>query len=163
MKVKALKDKNKKRESRSVSMSTKSEVFEEFSPSWVVLHGKDAPGFTLELIDRIRIGVSKSAWKQLIITIGFTEKELEYVLPTSISSMQKKTIYGKESSERIYELAKLYNLGHAVFDSKDNFKEWLKSPSKSLGGKKPFDLLDSSFGFQLIENEIIRIQYNVYG
>lgn len=142
--------------------SSKDRALKKFSPAWVVLNGKDAPGYTMELIDRIRIGVKKSDWKQLITNIGFTEKELEYVLPTSISSMQKKSIYGKESSERIYELAKLYSLGYAVFDSKDNFRDWLMSASKSLGGKKPFDLLDSSFGFQLVENEIIRIQYNVY-
>jgi len=141
---------------------SKSRVLKKFSPAWVVVHGKDAPGYTLELIDRIRIGVKKSDWKQLITNIGFTEKELEYVLPTSISSMQKKTIYGKESSERIYELAKLYNLGYAVFDSNENFRVWLMSASKSLGGKKPFDLLDSSFGFQVVENEIVRIKYNVY-
>ena len=76
--------------------------------------------------------------------------------------MQKKTVYGKETSERIYELAKLYSLGYEVFDSEESFKQWLMSPSKSLGGKKPFALLDSSLGFQVVENEIVRIQYNVY-
>lgn len=156
-----LKD-SRKNERASVSGVNKTIALKKFSPAWVVLHGSDAPGHTLELIDRIRIGVKKSDWKQLITNIGHTEKELEYVLPASISSMQKKTTYGKESSERIYELAKLYNLGYSVFDSKDDFREWLMSPSKSLGGKKPFELLDSSFGFQVVENEIVRIQYNVY-
>lgn len=135
---------------------------EKFSPAWVVVHVKDAPGYNLELIDRIRRGVRKSDWKQLITKIGHTEKELEHVLPASISSMQKKSVYGKETSERIYELARLYSLGYEVFDSNENFREWLMSPSKSLGGKKPFELLDSSFGFQVVQNEITRIQYNVY-
>ena len=133
-----------------------------FSPSWVVVHSKDAPGFKLELIDRIREGVKKSDWKQLIQYTDSTEKEFEHILPASISSMQKKTIYGKETSERIYELAKLFGLGYEVFDTKDDFKRWLRTPSKALGNKMPFELLDSSFGFELVENEIIRIQYNVY-
>lgn len=136
--------------------------FSKFSPAWVVAHSKDAPGYNLELINRIRLGVKKSEWKDLIVKIGHSEKDLEPVLPTSISSMQKKSVYGKETSERIYELAKLYSLGYEVFDSELSFKQWLKSPSKSLGGKKPFDLLDSSLGFQVIESEIIRIQFNVY-
>ena len=76
--------------------------------------------------------------------------------------MQKKTVYGKETSERIYELAKLFGLGYEIFDSKDDFKKWLRTPSKALGNKIPFDLLDSSFGFELVQNEKIRIQYNVY-
>lgn len=133
-----------------------------FSPSWVVLNAKDAPGYQMELIDRIREGVKKADWKQLIINIGATEKEFELILPTSISSMQKKTVYSRETSERIYELARLFGLGYEVFDTKEDFRRWLVSPSRALGNKKPFELLDSSFGFEMVENEILRIQYNVY-
>ena len=132
------------------------------APSWVVQHVNDAPGYKLELIDRIRIGVTKLEWKELISSIGENEKEFEHVLPSSISSMQKKPRYDKETSERIYEISRLFGLGYQVFDSPDLFREWLWTPSKALGGKKPFDLLDSSFGFELVENEIIRIQHNVY-
>ena len=133
-----------------------------FSPTWVVKHSRDAPGYKLELIDRIRSGVKKTEWKQLISSIDSTEREFEFVLPVSISSMQKKDVYGKETSERIYELAKLYGLGYEVFDSREDFKTWLMTPSPALGGKVPFELLDSSFGFDMVENEILRIQHNVY-
>ncbi|MEZ5059049.1 MAG: MbcA/ParS/Xre antitoxin family protein [Saprospiraceae bacterium] len=133
-----------------------------FSPTWVVMHPQDAPGYKIELINRIRKGVTKTDWKQLIHSIGHTEKELEFVLPSSVSSLQKNAVYNKETSERIYELARLFGLGYEVFDSEDDFKEWLMSPSKALGGKKPFEWLDSSFGFEMVQNEIIRIQYNVY-
>ncbi len=133
-----------------------------FSPSWVVFNGKDAPGYKMELIARIREGVKKIDWKQLIQYTGSTEKEFEHILPASISSMQKKTVYSKETSERIYELARLFGLGYDVFDSKEDFKQWLMTPSKTLGNKIPFELLDSSFGFEMVENEIVRIQYNVY-
>jgi putative toxin-antitoxin system antitoxin component (TIGR02293 family) len=133
-----------------------------FSPAWVVTHVNDAPGFQMELIDRIRVGVKKSEWKDFIAEIGATEKEFEYILPTSISSMQKKMLYDRETSERIYELARLFGLGYVVFDSISEFKQWLMTPSKALGNKQPFDLLDSSLGFEMVENEIIRIQHNVY-
>ncbi len=142
--------------------STRSVRLEKFSPAWVVVNSKDAPGYKMELIDRIRVGVKKDDWKQLIMSIGSTEREFEYVLPSSISSMQKKSVYGRETSERIYELARLFGLGYEVFDSKDDFKEWLVTPTRPLGNKKPFDLLDSSIGFEMVENEIIRIKYNVY-
>jgi len=152
-------------EGERVTISARSERsarLEKFSPAWVVVNAKDAPGYKMELIDRIRVGVKKNDWKQLITSIGSTEKEFEYILPSSISSMQKKSVYGRETSERIYELARLFGLGYEVFDSKDDFKEWLMTPSRPLGNKKPFDLLDSSFGFEMVENEIIRIKYNVY-
>jgi putative toxin-antitoxin system antitoxin component (TIGR02293 family) len=116
----------------------------------------------MELIDRIREGVKKADWKQLIEYIESTEKEFEHILPASISSMQKKLVYSKETSESIYELARLFGLGYNVFDSKEDFKKWLMTPSRTLGNKIPFELLDSSFGFEMVENEIVRIQYNVY-
>ena len=53
-------------------------------------------------------------------------------------------------------------LGYEVFDSKEDFKKWLMTPVRTLGNKIPFELLDSSFGFEMVENEIIRIQYNIY-
>ena len=147
----------------NISKSVQQEyTISKFSPAWVVLHAKDAPGYKLELIERIRDGVKKADWKLLIQKIGATEKEFENILPTSISSMQKKTVYSRETSERIYELARLFGLGYNVFDTHDDFKNWLMTPSRALGKKKPFELLDSSFGFELVENEIIRIQYNVY-
>lgn len=137
-------------------------VLSKFSPAWVVKQSQDAPGYQIELINRIREGVKKSEWKDLIQQIDSTEKELEMILPTSISSMQKKQSYDKATSERIYELARLFSLGYHVFDSKSDFKNWLMTPSKALGKKKPFDLLDSSFGFEIVTNEIMRIQHNVY-
>ena len=133
-----------------------------FSPTWVVMNINESPSYQMELISRIRKGVSKSDWKQLIQITESTEKEFEDILPSYISSMQKRSVYNKETSERIYEIAKLFGRGYDVFDSKEDFKNWLMIPSKTLGNKIPFELLDCSFGFEIVENEIIRIQYNVY-
>lgn len=134
----------------------------EFSPAWVITNTTNAPHFKLDLIDKIREGVKKTDWKQLLQFTSSTEKEFENILPSSISSMQKNAVYNKETSERIYELARLFGLGYDVFDTKTDFKNWLMTPSKSLGNKVPFELLDSSIGFEIVENEIVRIQYNVY-
>jgi len=135
---------------------------EQFSPAWVVAHSQDAPDYNMELISRIRDGVKKADWKYLLSYLEATEKEFEDILPSSISSMQKKTVYDKETSERIYELARLFGLGYVVFDSKADFKSWLLTPSRALGNRKPFELLDSSFGFEVVQDAIVRIQYNVY-
>lgn len=154
--------KSKETPIKSSNRSGKNITHTKFSPSWVVVNSKDAPGYQMELIGRIREGVKKTDWKELIQFTGSTEKEFENILPASISSMQKKTVYDKETSERIYELAKLFGLGYEVFDTKEDFKQWLMTPSRTLGNKIPFELLDSSFGFEMVENEIVRIQYNVY-
>lgn len=163
MKSKSYKAHSKKSVQRSVVSSEKAQkIFDKFSPVWVVAHPKDTPGFKMEMIGRIRKGVRKTEWKELIARISATEKEFENILPSSISSMQKKAVYDMETSERIYEISRLFGLGYEVFDSEDQFKTWLSTPSKALGRKKPLELLDNSFGFELVENEILRIRYNVY-
>lgn len=154
-----------KSEKTSAGRREKGNIAEQsiLSPAWVVQNSKEVSPMQLDIIASIREGVKKQEWKEFIHSIDATEKEFEFLLPSSISSMQKRTIYNKETSERIYELAKLFGLGFEVFDSNEDFKKWLQLPSKTLGGQKPFDLLDSSLGFQLVEQEITRIQYNVYG
>lgn len=57
----------------------------------VVVNRKDAPGYQMELIGRVREGLKKADWKDLIQFPGSNEKEFEYILPASISSMQKKS------------------------------------------------------------------------
>lgn len=133
-----------------------------YSPTWLVSHVSDAPSVQLELIKKIRSGIKKSEWKMLIESIGATEKEFEHILPSSISSMQKKSVYDKATSERIYEISRLFGFGFDVFDTKEDFKGWLMQPLKTLGNKRPIDLLDSSIGFELVEKEILRIHYNIY-
>lgn len=147
---------------KRIKKTTQSQNTPKFSPSWVVYNSKRVPGYQLELISRIKTGVKKEDWKALISVLGATEKEFEDILPSSISSMHKKDIYSRATSERIYEISRLFGLGYEIFDTPEDFKSWLDTPSKALGNQKPFDLLDSSFGFELVENEILRIQYNVY-
>jgi len=144
-----------------IKKTTQGQNAPKFSPSWVVYNSKRVPGYQLELISRIKTGVKKKDWKTLIAVLGTTEKKFEDILPSSISSMHKKDIYNRSTSERIYQISRLFGLGYEIFNTPEDFKSWLESPSKALGNQKPFDLLDNSFGFELVENEIIRIQYNV--
>lgn len=160
--IRRIRKRGERKNVKGIKTRVLSDSIEKYSPAWVAINSNNAPGYTLELINRIRDGVKKSDWKNLISYLGSTEKEFANVLPASISTMQKKSVYDKETSERIYELASLFGLGYEVFDSKEDFKNWLITPSRALGNKKPFELLDSSFGFEMVENEIIRIQYNVY-
>ncbi|WP_313260561.1 antitoxin Xre/MbcA/ParS toxin-binding domain-containing protein [Sphingobacterium sp.] len=134
----------------------------QYSPSWVLDNSDYSPAYKLALIEKIRTGVTKKEWKELITFIEATEKDFKNILPCSMGSRQKKDIYNQETSEKIFAIARLFGLGYEVFDSSEKFKNWLFTPSKALGNKKPFDILDSSLRIKVVENEITRIKYNVY-
>ncbi|MDN5292625.1 MAG: hypothetical protein PWQ06_2864, partial [Anaerophaga sp.] len=48
-----------------------------------------------------------------------------------------------------------------VFGSTSNFLTWINSKSIPLGGVKPIDLLDNSFGINMVKDELIKIEHGV--
>ena len=64
-------------------------------------------------------------------------------------------------SERILDIALLQRKGIEVFGNTDNFFTWLKSINISLGGIKPLELLDNSFGIGLLKDELLRIEHGI--
>jgi len=56
----------------------------------------------------------------------------------------------------------LVRKGEEVFGDKSKFDAWLNATNVSLGNVVPKNLLDSSFGINLLKDELIRIEYGVF-
>jgi putative toxin-antitoxin system antitoxin component (TIGR02293 family) len=48
------------------------------------------------------------------------------------------------------------------FEDKEKFNRWMVAPNKALGGKAPFDIINSQFGREEVKNILGRIEYGVY-
>ena len=64
-------------------------------------------------------------------------------------------------SEKILELALLQKRGIEVFGNPDKFNLWIETVNIALGSVKPKELLDNSFGIELIKDELTRIEHGV--
>ena len=64
-------------------------------------------------------------------------------------------------SDRIYRFARIIALAEDVFEDKDEALEWLKSPQYGLGGRLPFDMLQTDAGTREVEELLVRIDYGV--
>ncbi len=64
-------------------------------------------------------------------------------------------------SDRVYRFARIIALAEDVFEDKDEALEWLKSPQYGLGGRLPFDMLQTDAGACEVEELLIRIDYGV--
>ncbi|MCB0658821.1 MAG: DUF2384 domain-containing protein, partial [Saprospiraceae bacterium] len=62
----------------------------------------------------------------------------------------------------IIQIQMIYQLGLDVFDDQASFDQWLNMKSIALGGRKPKDLLDSSFGIEVVKDELNRIEYGLF-
>jgi len=120
---------------------------------------------TVELLKISRNGIRFSLFLEIVKSSPFSLKEWGKFLHLTERTLQR---YKKESkkfepihSERIIEIAKLQMKGKNVFGSKSNFEQWMNSNIVALGGIKPTELLDSTFGIDLIMDELGRIEHGI--
>ena len=55
----------------------------------------------------------------------------------------------------------LYKKGTEVFGTKEKFNSWIETENLALGKIKPKQLLDNTFGINLLKDELTRIEYGV--
>ena len=118
-----------------------------------------------DFIELSRNGINKRNLLFLGKKIGFDLKEMAQVLHISERTIQRyhaNKVLSSEVSERAIQLAKLYCKGEEVFGDLEQFKKWMNYPSLALGNKRPKDLLDTTFGFQLLNEELIKIAYGIF-
>jgi putative toxin-antitoxin system antitoxin component (TIGR02293 family) len=118
------------------------------------------------IMEIIRKGIHFTRFLDFAEKSPFSLGEWSKFLHLSERSMQR---YKKENksfeplqSEKILEIAFLYNKGVQIFGSKLHFDKWLDAENIALGRIKPKDLLDNSFGIQLLKDELIRIEHGVF-
>ena len=132
------------------------------NPSDVLKLEEPMSAYGIHLINACRNGISKADFMEFVKKVGESIQSLAEIMPSSYSSLTKKNVYDRETSERILELAQLYAYGQEVFGSLHKFRHWLHKSSIALGGNTPFSLLDTSFGFHMVRDEIGRIDHGIF-
>jgi putative toxin-antitoxin system antitoxin component (TIGR02293 family) len=118
-----------------------------------------------DLIDLSRKGVRKSSLKSLSNYLGITMEALSGILHSSYRNIQRKDddeLLDVYKSEQAIEIAQVISKCLDIFGAKENMQHWLHSSVISLGGKRPIDLLDTSFGIRMIFNVLNRLEHGVY-
>jgi putative toxin-antitoxin system antitoxin component (TIGR02293 family) len=96
----------------------------------------------------------------------FSNAEWGELLNLSTKSINRYKASNKRfkalQSERIIELAEVTKLGLEVFDSSEQFRLWLETPNFALGSRKPKDLLNNSYGKELVIGELTRIDQGIF-
>lgn len=119
----------------------------------------------LGLIDTVRQGVPYEEFEKIFRDGPFTLQEWANFLQISERTIQRnqkeKKAFQPAQSERIIEIAMLYQYGVEVFGDKENFNTWLNAKSIALGGRVPRELLDTRWGLGMVRDELGRIEQGV--
>ena len=117
------------------------------------------------MISAIKEGINYSFFEKLAKNIPFTLREWSAFLHLSERSLQRykkqKGTFNAVTSEKVIEITMLNKYGIEVFGDQNNFNIWLDSKNVALGGIKPKEILDSSFGIQLLKDELTRIKHGI--
>jgi putative toxin-antitoxin system antitoxin component (TIGR02293 family) len=119
----------------------------------------------LEKMAVAEIGVSKKDLERLKNKANLDYERLaQALLVTRATLINKKgkAKFNRGLSERIVGLADIYSYGYDVFGNEERFNRWMSSPNQALGGRSPYELVNSQFGREEIRNMIGRIDYGVY-
>jgi len=131
----------------------------------VAYHRTDDTG-VLRMINVVKSGIQFSSFSRLADHSPFSLNEWAGFLQLSDRTMhryfQQKKTFDASSSEKIMELALLFNYGEKVFGSRERFYVWLQTDIPALGNIQPKSLLDTHFGINLLKDELTRIQYGVF-
>ena len=117
------------------------------------------------IIDSINRGISFASFENIIKKYSFSLQNWADFLHISNKTLSR---YQKESktfdalqSERILQIEILYSKGEEVFGDRENFTIWLETKNLALGDILPLDLLKTSFGINLLLDELVRIEHGV--
>jgi putative toxin-antitoxin system antitoxin component (TIGR02293 family) len=117
------------------------------------------------IIQVIREGVPYSFFNLIQDYTPFSENDWAKFLDISTKSLQRykqtSKIFKPTQSEKIMEMAEVTNVGLDVFGEMDKFRLWLDTPNFSLGNMKPIELLNDSYGKEMVIGELTRINYGI--
>jgi len=117
------------------------------------------------IIKAIKNGIQFNFFEKLTANISFSLREWACYLHLSERSMQRykkeRGRFSASTSEKIVSIAMLNKYGVEVFGNQESFNIWLNAVNLGMGNIKPKSLLDSSFGIQMIKEELTRIEYGI--
>lgn len=108
-------------------------------------------------------GLSSQALSDLEYLSGLSKQAVARFLHVTSRSLnrylEEDRVLDASKSETLLKLIALYKKGTEVFGTKEAFNSWLGAPAMGIGNHVPFDLMETSSGIDLINEELDRIAY----
>ena len=117
----------------------------------------------ISLLFKAKKGLQPDAVFDFMLISDLTNEQIEATLNKSIKTFNnyrdKKIALDAVTSEKLLKLFALYSKGAEVFGSLDAFTDWLSKPAYGIGNQVPEDIIDTVTGIDLINEELVRIEF----
>lgn len=121
---------------------------------------------TDELAEQVRSGLPASTVTLLAAILSLQRAQVAERLsipPRTLSRrLATKSRLTHEESDRTLRMARVVALAKEVLGSEEKASRWMSSANRALGGRRPFDQLDTEPGVRSVEEILHRIAYGMY-
>jgi len=127
---------------------------------------KRAVRSTDDLAQLVRSGLPASTVALLAATLAVERAQMAERLniPSRTLSrrLKMKSRLTHDESDRTLRMARVVALAREVLGSDEKASHWMSNPNRALGGKRPFDQLDTEPGVRSVEEVLYGIAYGMY-
>jgi putative toxin-antitoxin system antitoxin component (TIGR02293 family) len=124
-----------------------------------ILNEPQAAYLSVDYYQKSFADISKNYIKKVIKNARLSLQELINILPISIDTYKRKTVFNSNVTEKVLEIEEVYTKGLDAFG--DSFYEWMDTTNIALGNVPPKKLLHNSFGVRILLDEIGRLEHGI--
>ena len=119
-----------------------------------------------EMVAQVRAGLPAATITMLADSLSLKRDQVAKRLnipPRTLSRrLATKSRLTHDESDRTLRMARIVALANEVLGAEDKASRWMTGPNRALGGKIPFDQLDTELGVQSVEQILYAIAYGMY-
>lgn len=128
-------------------------------------NGWDDESQCYDMIAMVREGISYTDFLRFFRNEPFTDQEWANYLGLSVRTLDRyrtgQKSFPAKQSERILEIKRLLNYGESVFEDRENFMDWMAMRNIPMGGVIPKDVLDTTIGINMVQDQLGRIEHGI--
>jgi len=121
---------------------------------------------TDDLAQQVRFGLPASTVERLAGTLSLHRAQVAERLNIPSRTLSRrlaaKSRLTHDESDRAMRMARVVALAKEVLGSDEKASHWMSNPNRALGGKRPFDQLDTEPGVRSVEEVLYGIAYGMY-
>jgi putative toxin-antitoxin system antitoxin component (TIGR02293 family) len=119
----------------------------------------------LDLAEAIDQGLSIQALEHVLATADLDANEAYELVGSRRTLMRKKksrTKLSANESDRLARVVRMVGRAEEALADREKAHRWLRKANRSLGGRRPLDLLSSDVGTRMVERVLGRIEQGIY-
>ena len=119
---------------------------------------------SFDFIELSRKGLTIKQLHKILDYTKLTIKDLPHIIALSerqINRYEDHQVLRRDISAQLIRIVELYSKGYDVFEDEKKFQTWMNRKIRGLGNVEPKKLLDTTFGIQLVIDELGRLEYGI--